>query len=167
MHAMPSAVISAIVFGTSGQRRRGVPPFSAASMMTGVTNSEELGEQLANFRRALLRQVLVYTAYDEFAEIVVQGFAQQPEQVGRRDENNSFELCVNASVFEAPGDFARELGSLPIARGVRVSERVSIRGTAGFVARQIPFVCARFRVYEIFEFVQRTAGCFNCEDART
>ena len=136
-------------------------------MMTGVVNSKELREQFADFRCPLLREVLVDCPHDEFAEVAVQCFAQEAEQIRRRDENNPFELCVDAPVLEAPGYFASEFGSLLITCRVCISKGMAVGGTAGSIARQIALVRAGFRVDEIFEFLQRAPGCCNGEDART
>jgi hypothetical protein len=134
--------------------------------MTGVVNSQELGPESAQFGCTLLRQVFVDFAHDEFAEIAVQCSAQEAKQIRCGDKNNPLELCVDAPVFEAPGNFARELGGLLVSRRVRVSKRMSIGGTARSVARQIALMCPRFGVNEIFEFLQRTPGCCDGKDAR-
>jgi hypothetical protein len=135
-------------------------------MMTGVVNSKELGQQFANFGRALLRQIFVDRTHDELAEMAVQRFAQEAKQIRRGNEDNAFELRVNASAFEATGYFASKFGGLLIACGVGIAEGMSVRGTPRSVARQIALMRARFRVHKIFEFLQRTPGCCDGEDAR-
>jgi hypothetical protein len=115
----------------------------------------------------VLRNVFVYRLHDEFAQRRVHRFAQQPEQIGPGDQNQFFEVPVNATVFQTVCDLARELLRLLITRAVGISKRVPIAGSTGSVGRQITFVSARFGMNQRFDFLKRSFGSFDGEDAGT
>ena len=165
MHATPSATISSAVVGTRALTRRGVPPFSAASMITRSLMLEIRWEHLANVRGLVLRDVLVDFQNDQLGEPAAHGLAQHPEYIGRRNHDQLFQLVFDPTRFQSRGDLASEFVRLLIARAVLCTQYVLVVRAAWSIAGQIAFVRASFRMHEIFEFFERTLRSGNGKEA--